>query len=133
MKDRNRLRKIIAPIALGIGLAVGASTEAIAHPRHSDYYGGYHQRSLRNVQPFRSLNVTPKYYIPRADPPYGYRGYDRDYHLRGRFPHRDDGRYSGRERRVFRRGFRAGDRNNRHDRYDDYYPESDRYIRIRVR
>lgn len=124
--NQNRIQKIIVPIALGMGLAVGLSGEAIAHPRHYDYDGGYHQRSFRNVQPFRSLNVTPKYYIPRAEPPYGYRGYDRDYHLRERYPRS----YGDRERRVFRRGFRTRDRS---DRYDNYYPESDRYIRIRVK
>ncbi|VEP16642.1 conserved exported hypothetical protein [Hyella patelloides LEGE 07179] len=120
MNSKQRLKKIIAPLALGIGLTVGISASAIAHPRDSESYGNYHQRSFIEIQPFRSLNVTPKYHTPL--PRRRYDNYDDRYY--------DRGYYGDRQRRVHRRGFRkpVNDR-----RYRNRYRDSDRYIRIRIR
>lgn len=120
MNSKQTLKTIIAPLALGIGLTVGISASAIAHPRYSESYGNYHQRSFIEIQPFRSLNVTPKYHIPL--PRRRYDRYDSHYY--------DRGNYGDRQRKVYRRGYRkpVNDR-----RYQNRYPDSDRYIRIRVR
>lgn len=120
MNGKLKLSSIIAPLALGVGL-IGANLPAMAHPdNYNSSNSNYHQRSFIEIQPFRSLNVTPKYYtpLPRSRSSY-YNRYDE--------PH---DRYNHRQRRVYRRGYRKpiehrGDR--------DDYPE-DHYIRIiRVR
>ena len=110
MNSKPILQTIIASLALGVGL-IGVNAPAMAHP--DDSYSNYHQRSFRDVQPFRSLNVTPRYHIPL---PRSNRYYD------------DDSRYYPRQRRVYRRGYRKPI-DSRSDR--DYYPD-DTYIRIRV-
>ena len=116
MNDRSRLQKIVAPLALGVGLTVGIYAPAEAYPDNSSIYSDYHHQQFRNIQPFRSLNVTPRYYTPlppsRYRPSYGRHHRDRDgyYH-----------NYDRDERRVYRKKYR-----NRH-------PHSDDYIIIRVR
>lgn len=110
MNSKPILQTIIASLALGVGL-IGANAPAIAHP--DDSYSNYHQRSFRDVRPFRSLNVTPRYHVPL---PRSNRYYD-------------DSRHYRRQRRVYRRGYRKPIHNRRHR---DYYPD-DTYIRIRVR
>ena len=134
MNTQCQLKRFFAPLAVGFGLALGVGTVAEAFPDNSrtihydnsGYHQNYHRRSFRNVQPFRSLNVTPRYHIPSpADSKYYnhhryqhshygdryYRGHN--YHYRGRYE--GDQRYgetnSGRNRvrrvrRVDRRGFR---------------------------
>lgn len=128
MNNQSRLQKIVAPIVLGMGLAMGVSTSAFSHPRHYDSYdnydnSNYHQRSFIEVQPFRSLNVTPRYY--ESSPSYG-------------SPYYDSNRHILRQRRVHRRGFRKPIQNRRYQnhRYDNNYYNNDydgTYIRIRVR
>ena len=121
MNSKPILQTIIASLALGVGL-IGVNAPAMAHPDDSSY-SNYHQRSFRDVQPFRSLNVTPRYHIPL---PRSNRYYD------------DDSRYYPRQRRVYRRGYRKpinyrsdlGEGSALRDR--DYYP-NDTYIRIRVK
>ena len=115
MKNKPRLRTILAPLALGIGL-IGVNAPAIAHPDNS-FDTNYHQRSFRDIQPFRSLNVTPRYYIPLP----ASNSYHDDY--------RDSDRIYPRQRRVYRRGIRKAVSNQE----DRHYPYSDNYIRIRVR
>lgn len=112
MNSKPIRQTIIASLALGVGL-IGANAPAIAHPDDSSY-SNYHQRSFRDIQPFRSLNVTPRYHVPL---PRSNRYYD------------NDSRHYPRQRRVYRRGYRKPIHDERHR---DYYPK-DTYIRIRVR
>ena len=150
MNNQRRLLRWIAPLAMGCGLAIGIGSAAEAYPDNSTYYhqdnSGYHQRSFRNVQPFRSLNVTPRYHIESpADYKYRYDRYDRynHHHHHHRYSDRDTyyrGQHEGdreyrprrRVRRVHRRGFRTspGGHEGR-----SYYrnDRGDRYIRIRYR
>lgn len=111
MNSKPILQTTIASLALGVGL-IGANVPAMAHPDNSSY-SNYHQRSFIEIQPFRSLNVTPRYNtpLPRSN----------------RYHH--DSRYYPRQRRVYRRGYRKPIDSRRHR---DYYPD-DTYIRIRVR
>ena len=115
MNSKPILQKIIVPLvplALGIGF-IGVNVPAMAHPDDSSY-SNYHQRSFRDVQPFRSLNVTPRYHIPLP---------------RSNNRYHDDSGYYSRQRRVYRRGYRKP---IDHKRHRDYYPD-DTYIRIRIR
>jgi hypothetical protein len=140
MNNKQRLQKIIAPLALGIGLTVGIdsiNSSAIAYPDNSTIYSdysdyhrndnsNYHRDAFRDIQPFRSLNVTPRYTPSRYE---YYRNYDR-YNDYDRYD--DDNCDNCRQRRVFRRGIRQPDDKQRYRR--NYYPRSEnRYIRIRVR
>ena len=120
MNNQYQPGKIIASLALGVGLTVGINASAMAHPRYHENRSNYHQRSFIEIQPFRSLNVTPKYHTPLPSSRY----YDRH----DRYYHRD--RYGDRQRRVYRRGYRkpVDDR-----RYHHRYRDRDRYIRIRIR
>jgi hypothetical protein len=141
MNNQQRLQTIIAPLMLGIGLVFGIDgidSSAVAYPDNStiyrDYYGerhypNYHRDAFRDIQPFRSLNVTPQYNTPSR---YEYdRNYSRD---------RDYDRYDDyddcdncRQRRVFRRGIRQPDDRQRSRDYRDYHPDSDRQLEIRIR
>ena len=110
MNKQLKPQTLIAPIALGIGLILGAGNPAQSHPDH--YRSNYHRQSFIDIQPFRSLNVRPRYYNRSSN--YNSSYYERPYHPR--------------QRRVHRRGFRRVDSG----RYRDYRPEGT-YIRIRIR
>lgn len=118
MSNKPRLHKILAPLALGVVL-IGVSAPAIAYPDNSSVYSNYHHQRFIEVTPFRSLNVTPRYYTPL---PASNSYYD-DY--------RDSDRIYPRQRRVYRRGIRKAVR--RHREFQNYHPHSDNYIRIRIR
>ena len=120
MNKQLRLQKIVASLTLGIGLIFGVNASAISHPRYSDSSSNYHRRSFRNIQPFRSLNVTPRSYIPLPPSRYRHDSYGRRYS--------NDNNH--RQRRVFRRGVRQPI-NSRRSR--DYHRDSNHYIRIRIR
>lgn len=129
MNNSKIIKTIIAPLALGIGISAGINASAVAYPDnstiYSDYYGNpsynYHRESFRDIQPFRSLNVTPRYHTPSPNDYY----YDRD----DEYDRHDCN--NCRQRRVFRRGIRQPDDRQR---TREYYPHSeDRYIQIRIR
>jgi hypothetical protein len=121
MNNQQRLQTIIAPLVLGIGLAFGIDgigSSAVAYPDNStinrDYYrnrnyDNYHRDAFDDIQPFRSLNVTPRYRTP-ARYKY-YRSYDRynNYDRDNDYDNDYDDCDNCRQRRVFRRGIRQPD------------------------
>ena len=119
MNNKPRLHKIIAPLALGIGLTLGANAPAISYPRYSDSSSNYHRRAFIDIQPFRSLNVTPRYYTPLPSSRYRYDNYHHEY---------DSDNH--RQRRVYRRGIRKPVSSKKSQNYNR---DSNYYIRIRIR
>jgi hypothetical protein len=164
MNNQQRLQTIIAPLMLGIGIAFGIdgiNSSAVAYPDNSTidrdyhnerYYPNYHRDAFRDVQPFRSLHVTPQYNTPpRYESDRDNRDY-RDYSRYNDYDHDDYDDYDDhdergdrdyyddcdncRQRRVFRRGIRQPDdrqRSRDYQDYRDYDRDSDRQIEIRIR
>jgi hypothetical protein len=132
MNNQQRLQTIITPLVLGIGLTVGVNSSALAYPDnsriYSDYHRDYHRDSFRDIQPFRSINVTPRYHHPSPSD-YYHDDYDDDDYDDDDY----DDRYdcdNCRQRRVLRRGIRQPDHGERYRNYDRR-DSSDSYIKIK--